>query len=180
MAIDTEKFINYAARKIPNSDIAAAFGITPGRVTQLLDNEKVQERVQARRKQIALEELQDQDTLLSARQKLLRRINDLAEHTESLSEAVGAYEKLQRLKEHRVLEDMGRGRGPSLISLELPDFITARLSIELSRQNDIIEIDGRSMATMPTTVTHKLIKEHRQKRDQYNDRADEDGIDPPS
>lgn len=153
--IDTTKFINYAARNIPPSQIAAAFGITPGRVTQLLGEPRVQERIQEAKRELALQELETQTTIKLAKRRLLDRIVDLIEHTDSLGEATRAYESLSKIA---APEERPKS---SLVTLEIPEFMNAKVSIELSTQNEIIEIDGRSMATLPNTATHKLIKERR-------------------
>lgn len=171
MAIDTTKFITYIARGIPNTQVAAAFGITPGRVTQLRDNPKVATLIEAKRKELAIAEIEDQTTLGDARTSLLARLPDLISSTDSLSEAVNALEKLHRLKEPGPSTNTNAPK--TLVSLELPAFLQAKLSIELSSRNEITEIDGRSMATLPTDATRTLLTQgqptHNPPKDNHND-----------
>ena len=170
MTIDTEKFISYAAHNIANSKIAAAFGITEGRVSQLLANEKVQDLVARKKQEIVAEEIEDQSNIKSTASRLLRHIGNLIESTESLGEATRAYEILSRMKEPN--QGPRRDDSPILVSLELPDFIKTKLSIEFNSKKEIVEIDGRNMATLSTHGTHQLIKaNHNAKAEQRDERA---------
>jgi len=163
VAIDTAKFINYAAARIPNSKIAAAMGLSESRVSQLLDAPKVQDAIAARRQEVAMEELEEKDTLRSARHKLMARVHDLIDDTESLGEAVTALERLNRMKDPEHSQPRGN---QLLVAMELPEFLQGQVSIVLSSKNEIQEIEGRNMATMPTLATHRLLKDyHDQRRD---------------
>lgn len=169
MSVNADKLIQYAARGIPNSQIAAALGVTPGRITQLLDNPKVAGLVQDAKYKLAQEEIDNQTSLAQARTSLLNRLPDLIGATESLSEAVNALEKLNRLKEPTA-DQRRKTADATLITMELPAFLRSKVSIELTSQNEIIEIEGRSMATLPTTETHALIKKRQQ--DEQDSAAD--------
>ncbi len=173
MAIDTDKFILYAAHKIPSIQIAKAFGVTDGRVSQLLADQRVQDLVAAKRSEIAMEEIEEQTSLASARVRLLNRLPDLIEGVDTLGEATTALEKLTRIKDPAPQHSSHQGaNGARLISLELPSFLNAKLSIELNGANEITEINNRNMATMPTLATHRLL----QAKPNDQDAEDTEGI----
>ena len=170
MTIDTNKFISYAAHNIAQSKIAAAFGISEGRVSQLLANEKVQKLVLSKKQEIAAAEIEERTTIKSTASRLLKHIGNLIESTESLGEATRAYEILSKMKEP--LQGPRQEGSTILVSLELPDFIKTKLSIEFNSKKEIVEIDGRSMATLSTQGTHQLIKATKNQNEYRDERED--------
>lgn len=162
MAIDTVKLINYLAYGVSQQQIGSALGLTPGRVSQLAGDEKVVDLVQARKAELASEELDRKADLRTAASTLLGTIVELASETESIGEAVRAYEildKLARGQEAKDGEAIRPGKAASTLIVQVPIFVQQALQLETNGANEIIEIAGRSMATLPTGATYSLLKE---------------------
>lgn len=158
--IDSDKLINLAARGIPQNSIAKALGVSEGRVTQLLADERVQEHIILKEAELASKDLDALTSLEKINTKLLGKIDNLAEETDSLGEAVAAYEKLTKLQAQKSGGNTETEDGIRKITLSIPIFLQQNINIQTSSKNEIIDINKRPMATMPTIVVHKLIKDH--------------------
>jgi hypothetical protein len=161
MAIDSGKLIDLAARGLPGTVIAKALGITDGAVTQLLDREDVERKVKEKQAELSSADLEALKSLEQVNCSLLAKISDLVEETGSLGEAVGAYEKLSRMHAQKQSGNAGgTEEGIKKITVSVPTFIQNIVHIHTSTNNEIIDINDRSMATMPTLAVHTLIKEN--------------------
>ena len=158
--IDSNKLIDLAARNIPQIQIARALGITEGRISQLLDDERVNERVIAREAELASEDLDAIQSLATINCNLLKKIDVLVEDTDSLGEAVAAYEKLTRLQAQKQGGSVESEDGIRNITIQMPIFLQQNVAISTSPRNEIIDINERAMTTMPTVAVHRLIKTH--------------------
>lgn len=166
MAIDTVKLVNYLAYGVQAKQAAAALGISVPRVTQLSQDERVKQLVDARKAEIAIEEAEKIASLRDARAALLGNIVELAKETESLSEAVRAYEILDKMARQEAVSEEAdhtktRGDRPDTVVVQIPIFVQQALEVEKNTANEIISVAGRSMATMTTSDTYKLLKEGR-------------------
>jgi hypothetical protein len=158
--IDSAKLINLAARGIPNIHISKALGISDGRVSQLLADERVAEKVKEKEAELASKDLDALTSLETINQNLLTRIECLAEDTDSLGEAVIAYERLSKIQSSKRSANTESEDGIRNITIQAPTFIQQTIQITTSAKNEIIDINARPMTTMPTVSVHKLIKDH--------------------
>lgn len=168
--IDSTKLIDLAARGIPAQVIANALGISESRISQLLGDERVASRVAALQAEIATEEIDTIISLEKLERSLLGKIGDLVEDTDSLAEATGAYERIHKIHAQK----QGRGQvtdeGIRTILVETPIFLQQTINIATSGKGEIISINDKPMATMPTLAVHKLIKATAEaKQDDYQD-----------
>lgn len=161
MAIDSQKLIGYAARGVPGAMIATALGVSESRISQLLQEELVVSKVEQKRAELAIKDLETVTTLETVKGNLLHRIGDLVGDTESLGEAVTSYEKLDRIQSMKEGRGSESEDGVRQITMQVPIFIQNNISVITSQKNEIIDIDNRSMATMPTLDVHRMIKEQK-------------------
>lgn len=159
MAIDGKKLVNYLAHGISHTQIAAALNITQARVAQLALEDRVIEAVNARKEQLAEEGVTELTELKGIKTTLVERMSELAAFTDSLSEAVNAYEKLEKITATKMGRDSEEG-GVRQIILQAPIFIQNNLPSEvvLDSRRRIASIRGRSMAQMPTSGVMDILK----------------------
>ena len=173
MAIDTVKLINYLAYGVSHTQISTALAISPARVSQLSADPKVIDLVAARKAEISIEELERKADLKTAAATLLGTIVELAGDTESLGEAVRAYEILDKLSRTNDSEDGARtrpGKAASTLIVQVPIFVQQALQIETNSKNEIVELAGRSMATLNTKDTYALLNaQANQQRDSIDE-----------
>ncbi len=164
MAIDSAKLVNLAAHGIKPVQIAAALGLSEGRMSQILGDSRVEELIESRKAELLSRDIDAITSLEQTNERLLGKIGTLVEETECLGEAVRAYEtldKMQKMKEGQgatIAED-----GINKIIVQVPVFVQQNLSIITNNVNEIVSVDERSMAPMPTSQVHKLIKEQTQR-----------------
>lgn len=151
MAIDGRKLVNYLAHDISPSQVANALNITPARVTQLAQEPKILEAIEKRKKQLAEEGITDIADLKSIKRSLIGRMADLVEGTDSLSEAVNALEKIDRMTAQKLGQE-DDSSGVRHIIMQVPVFLQQNITnqLTLDSRNRIVGIKGRSMAQMPT------------------------------
>lgn len=174
--IDSSKLIDLAARGIPQVHIARALGVSESRLSQLLSDERVKELVTAKESEIASEELDAIKSLATINSNLLSHIDSLVEGTDSLGEAVAAYEKLTRLQAQKQGGSVESEDGIRNITIQMPIFLQQNVAINTSPRNEIIDINERAMTTMPTVAVHRLIKTHAKSK--ATSRNPLQGIDP--
>lgn len=159
MGLDSAKLINLAAREIKPSQIAAALGVTPGRMTQILKDERIIKLVEDKKAMLAAQDIDTITSLEELSSSLLTKMGGLIEDTESLGEAVRAYETIEKMQAVK----KGTGgqtaeEGLRSIIVQVPVFVQQALSIVTNPLNEITSVEQRSMATMPTSQVHKMIK----------------------
>ena len=164
MAINGKKLVNYLAHNISPSQIATALNLTPGRVTQLAQEEKIRDAVEKRKTQIAEEGLTDVADLKGIKKTLINRMEDLALGTESLSEAVRALEAIDKMTAQKLGQE-DEHSGVQQVIMQVPVFIQNNINtgedktITLDSRNRIVGIKGRSMAQMPTQGVLEILKQ---------------------
>ena len=159
MSIDTARLVNYLAYKVPPSKIADALGVTPARITQVAQDPRIIDLVAAREEELASEQLETVASLQKTNDSLLRKIDDLVESTDSLGEAVRAYDTLTKLQREKTatgsrLED---GDAVNSVVINAPVFIQQTLNVQVNKNNEITGLEGRSMATATTQATMDMI-----------------------
>ena len=161
MAIDGRKLVNYLAHNISPSQIATALNLTPGRVTQLAGDAKIMDAVAKRKTQIAEEGLTDVADLKTVKKTLINRLEDLAQGTESLSEAMRALEAIDNMTAKKLGQE-DENSGVQQVIMQVPIFIQQNNisddTITLDSRNRIVGIKGRSMAQMPTQGVLDILK----------------------
>lgn len=155
MAINGKKFVNYLAHNISPSQVATALNITPGRVSQLMLEPKIKDAIDKRKTEIAEEGLTDVADLKSIKKTLISRMGELADGTDSLSEAINALEKIDKMTSTKLGQE-DNDSGVAQVIMQVPIFIQnnygndEREAITLDSRNRIVGINDRSMAQMPT------------------------------
>lgn len=169
MAIDSQKLVNLLARDIPQVHIAKALGLTEGRIAQLAEDEKVKAVVVARRAELATEELNSISSIEDINKALLLKMKDLAEESESLNECVNAYRTLTTMVDSKKGLGTNAEDGIRNITIQMPVFVQQNLNLTTNNRGEIVDIDQRSMATMPTLSVHDMIKERAKEKDSTTD-----------
>lgn len=157
--MDKNRVAQLVAIGIPDTQVAAAVGVTPGRISQAIkDDHELQGLIVQYQSARASVEIQRTATLDSIETKLIHKVDDLVDSVESLGEAVGALERLHKLKSVRLInKDDNQSKRPNIY---IGAIIQTKLNMALTSTNEIVEIDGRLMATMPTQQVIDLIKLH--------------------
>jgi len=154
----TDKLISFLAAGVSQSAAAAACGVSPSLVSQLLESPEVQDKL-AIAKATSLSSDLDHDSRLERVQDLvLARVEATVGMITDPMKAVKALQMLSTVKK-RVGETVGEAAPTTIVTLDLP--ASAKVAISLSRDKQVIAIDGRSTATLPSRNLGNMLSERR-------------------
>jgi len=161
--MDLKKIAQMIVLRISHKQIAMALGVTEGRISQLIsDNHELIKLIAEYAGKQATEDIGKEAHLESIERKLIQHIDQLATQSDSLSEATNALGKIAKLRTDRAalrLMDGGADDGATKLQLNLSNVGQAQINIMFSSAKEIIEINGRNMATMPANKLKTIIKE---------------------
>lgn len=158
------KLVSFLAAGVPPSAAASAAGVTPAYVTQLLDDEEFRTAVvEASAK--SLEDAIAKDTKVEdIKAKALRVIEQKLPFVRSALEATRIYQILDSTKKQAPTGTQQNGQaGITMVNIILPK--AAGMSLKLNGLNQVIEVEGRTMATLPSRelpilqATNKVAKD---------------------
>lgn len=142
-----DRIIEMLGNGIPATAVAAALGCTDSYISQLLTEDGVVEQVQALRA-VKFQEYAEQDARLeTAEQKALNKIESLIPYITKPSEAARVYGILNAAKRKTGVHATQNSQVGTVVQLNLPQ--AAVVSFTLTSDKQVVEVEGRSMVTMP-------------------------------
>lgn len=154
-----DKIIGYLAAGVSQTLAAEAAGVSDGYVSQLLDSPGVREEIAAK-KSVKLERhIEVDDTIESNEKKALQIMGrKLDSPVVSLGDAIKAFSVLNAAKKKADAGAAGNNAGQvDTVTFVLPK--AARTMIQINSDNQIIEVDGRTTAPLPSKALPSMQKE---------------------
>lgn len=150
-----ERIVKLLGQNIQQSLVASAVGVTDSYISQLLTEEGVMEEI-AHLKAAKLEEAVAQsDTIDDIKKLALSRISSTIAFAKSPLEAARVFQILDNA--HRPNENpLGDSAGVQIVQITLPRAGNSTIRIQLNEQNQVIDVEGRSMAPLPSRVLPQL------------------------
>ena len=142
-----EKIIEMLGRGIPATQVAAAVGCDDSYISQLLSDEAVSAEVQLLRATHYSGYLELDRKVDSAEEAALKKVAALIPYLTRPSEAARVYDILNKAKRRTVDSTASANAPAQTVIIDLPE--SARVRFTLTSDKQVIEIAGRSMATMP-------------------------------
>ena len=134
-------------RGIPAIQVAAAVGCDDSYISQLLSSEEISLQVQVLRAEHFSEFMEQDARVDTAESAALARVETLIPFITRPAEAVRVYAVLNAAK-RRTADARQSGVAPAqTVVLDMPEAARVRFTLTADRQ--VIEIEGRSMTTMP-------------------------------
>jgi hypothetical protein len=142
-----DQIIEMLGRGIPATQVAAAVGCDDSYISQLLASEEVSQQVsEAKAKNFSAFIAHDND-INAAEEAALKKVVGLVPFITKPSEAVRVFSVLNAAKRRTADAASNSQAVAQTVSLELP--AAARVRFTLTQDKQVIEIEGRSMATLP-------------------------------
>lgn len=157
---DLQKIAKLVSLNIPQTQIAHALGLSEGRISQLISEDiQLQSLIASYQGALAERETDNVITLSTIENTLLGQIQELATQPDSLGEAIRALEGIVKIKSSKLAPDSNHPT-PGKATLVINNIIqnSLYLNVELTSNNEIAAIGGRSMVTMPKEKVMKLIE----------------------
>lgn len=153
-----EKIIELASAGVPNSVIANTVGCDPSYVTQILSKEENQERVREARAAKAAEGIEHDTKIEKAERQALDKVLTLLPMQTDVMKVTRVFQVLNQAKrsnDHGMLPT-GQQAG-AVVTLNLP--AAAQVHFRLTSDQQVIEVEGRSMVPMQSQNVAKRLKE---------------------
>lgn len=147
---------------LSNSVVASAVGCSPSYITQLMEDEEFAREVQLRLAGKAKEGIARDgkwDDLENATLDRLKQVVHLVTRPSDLVRIAGIANNAKRMA--RELGNTGDITAP-IVNLNLPE--GAVIKFQMNSQAQVVEIDGRSTAALPTNQLARLLAEKKQKQ----------------
>lgn len=161
-----DKIIEMLGSGVPATVVANAVGVTDGYISQLLAVPEIHARVVALRTERSAGRIEHDDTIIGAERRALELVKRNLDNG-----ALSGLKPMEALKHFQVLnaarksgDHAASGSGqPSgtVVNLHLPENAKVQFSMTVDKQ--VIEIDGRSMATMPASRVNQMLREKKAK-----------------
>lgn len=150
-----EKIIEFLKAGVPTGAIADAVGCDPSYVSQIKSDPEVAAEIAAARIGSVEDAVKHDDLLDSTELKALQRI-ERSLPSANFSQALAAYKILNAANRKNVAPTTGMEGGTHIhVSLTLPQ--TALPKYVKNAQNEIIEVEGRTMVTATTAGIDALL-----------------------
>jgi hypothetical protein len=154
----TSKLLDFLASGVNQSAAAAACGISPALVSQQLQDQSFQEALALRRASALASGLAFDKRLETVEDMILARVEQTAPMITDPMKAVKALTMLSTVKRRNA--GLQQSEVPStVITLDMPE--AARVTISLSQDKQVIAIDGRSTATLPSRNLNAMLAERK-------------------
>ena len=145
---------------IQQSAIASCLGIDPSYISQLLQNPEFREAVQVQ--QISnLRDATSRDKKLEALEdRAIQRLSDTIDFVQKPMEAARILSIVNNTKRRGAeINGNSANAGAPIVNLVLPE--AARVRFTFNESSQIVDVEGRSMAPLPSTRVQELLAERK-------------------
>jgi len=143
-----EKIVKYLAADIQQSVVASSCGVTPAYITQLLELPEVREEISLLRANKLERSLETDDTLESLEVAALKQVKDRLPFVKTAIEAVKIASTLNGMKRKATPDASADAVAAQSVTITVPR--GASLMFKMNENNQVIEVEGRTMAPLPS------------------------------
>ena len=144
--IPQEKVVDLLASGLSTSAIAEALGCSQSYISQLQSQDSIAEAVQAKKVAKTAKAIETETKLTDIKQVLVNRLSELAPYMTKPMEVVRVLEVVDNMERKSAMRP-AQSTGNQIVQLVLPKQSHVRFT--LSAQNEVIEVEGRPMASLP-------------------------------
>jgi hypothetical protein len=157
-----DKLLSLLAADVSASSAALACGCTDSYVSQLLQDEDFSRRLVILRSVKLERALAHDEKLEAVESKALAQVAAKLPFTRGPLEAARIYQILNNAKKHATPGTGADATGAQQVTIVLPR--AAAVQIQLNSSNQVIDVNGRSMAPLPSRALPAIAAENEQKR----------------
>lgn len=150
-----ERAIALLAQNIQQSVVAGAVGVDDSYITQLLAEPLVVDEITQLRAKEVEKDLATDNEITEIKQLALKKIRSGLQFAKSPMEAARVFQILDNAKSRIRETSLGDNAGAQIVQITLPKN-TQAVAIQLNAQNQVIDVAGRSMATLPSKALPAL------------------------
>ena len=162
-----ERIIELLGHGISHSAVAAAVGCEPSYVTQLVDEEGIAEQI-TEKKLHRLEQSAEVDSDIDDLEKMaLNRMRQLLPFITRPMDAARVFQTLNSAKKKTPEIVTGDRPTAPVVQLNIP--VNVAVQFKLSSDQQVVEVDGRSMSTLPSSALNTKLRERKESRPAITD-----------
>lgn len=159
-----ERVIHLLGQNIKQHIVAEAVGVTEGYISQLLAEEDVQQEVAKLKAESLEKDINRNAKIEDVADKALKTIESRLPYVKSAGEAAKVFQTLMNIKGNKLAGSTGMdAEGMQIVQITLPKSVRGSVNIQLNSSNQVIDVEGRSMAPLPSKALPQLAKELKQK-----------------
>lgn len=156
-----DRVVKLLGQNIQQSVVAAAVGVSDSYVSQLLAEEGVSEEIAKLRAEKLEEAVQQAETIDTVKKLALAKIKGQLPFAKSPLEAARVFQILDNAK--RVdANPTADTAGVQTVQIVLPASVRGSVRIQINEQNQVIDVEGRSMAPLPSKALPALAAARKQ------------------
>ncbi len=143
-----DRIIDMLGQGLSATQVASAVGCDDSYISQLIADEGVSEKIQALRAENFSKYVELDRRVDEAEAEALTKLASLAQYITKPTEAARVYNVLNQAKRRTVDQVNQQQAVAQTVTLDLPAAV--RVSFTLTNDKQVIEIEGRSMTTLPS------------------------------
>lgn len=142
-----EQILSLLGRGLQAAQVAEAVGCDPSYISQLLAEAEFAEAVQTRRAAAQLAHVEHDDSIDAMEELALAKVKQLLPFSTKISEAVKVFGILNAARRRATDVNQAATVPAQTVVINMP--AAASVSVVMSSDRQVVEVEGRSMTTMP-------------------------------
>lgn len=165
--VDRDKVIEMLSRGYSHSVVAAAVGCTDGYISQLVSEDEVRSTISSKRLALLERHVDTDDSVDDLEVTALRKLHQLMPSIVDPMKALRIFQVANSAKRKTVEPTAtGDSKGVTVV-VNLP--AVAMTQFKLSTDKQVVEVDGRSMTTLPSNILTRKLAERKEAVPQITD-----------
>lgn len=162
-----DKAMELLGKNIPQHTVASILGISPSRISQFMEEPDFKDQVQARLIQSTIAASNRDAKKDALEDALLTRFEDMSKFITRPMELLKALQVVSALPRRAPAIQGVQAGERTEATLTLPSFITnveVNVNFQYNTNREVVEVDGRTMQTMPMHSVLEELEQHRNTR----------------
>ncbi len=156
--MNRDRIVELLCQGLPNGVVAKACGVDDSYVSQLMADEEIRAQVLIAKTKKVEEGVQLDNTIEEVEKTALERMRDLLPYVTKPMDLARIFQTVNGAKK-RTAELSGINTTQTAPLVQINISMEAATQFKLSSDKQVVEVDGRSMATLPArALTEKLIE----------------------
>lgn len=165
--IDRDKVVEMISRGYAQSVVASAVGCTDSFISQLLAEQEVRDAISSKRLELLERHVDTDDSVDKLEADSLKTLHRLMPFITDPMKALRIFQVTNSAKRKTVEPTTPADSKGVTIILNLPPAIATKY--KMSQDQQVVEVDGRSMTTLPSNVLTKRLAERKEAVPQITD-----------
>jgi len=159
--VDRDKVIEMLSRGYSQAVVAAAVGCDDSYISQILADTETRDLISARRLSVLESRVEVDDSIETLEKQALARVKQLLPLVTKPMEALRIFEVMNKA-EKKTKDPVEQEAKSQVVNITLPQ--VAAVAFKLSPDRQVVEIEGRSMATLPSQQLNAKLAERQAAR----------------